>query len=77
MTEGEPVESHELFNRLISNKAIIGDDEDDTSELKYLKAIKDLRDKEPDIFEKIKRLPKKARTSKANTTMKNSLITYF
>lgn len=67
LTEGEPVESHELFNRLISNKSIIGDDEDDTSELKYLRVIKDLRDKDPDTFEKIKRLPKKARSAKKLT----------
>ena len=77
LTEGEPVESHELFNRLISNKAIIGDDEDESSELKYLRVIKDLRDKDPDTFEKIKRLPKKARTAKSNPEMQDSLITYF
>jgi superfamily II DNA/RNA helicase len=77
LTEGEPVESHELFNRLISNKAIIGDDEDDTSELKYLKVIKDLRDKDPDTFEKIKRLPKKARSAKSRPERKDSLITFF
>lgn len=77
LTEGEPVESHELFNRLISKRAIIGDEEDDGSELKYLKVIKDLRDKEPDTFEKIKRLPKKARSCKANSEMHDSLITYF
>lgn len=87
LTEGEPVESHELFNRLISNKAIIGDDEDDTSELKYLKVIKDLRDKAPDTFEKIKRLPKKARSAKnppipplpkgGEGGFHDSLITYF
>lgn len=77
LTEGEPVESHELFNRLISNKSIIGDDEDDTSELKYLKVIKDLRDKDPDTFEKIKRLPKKARSAKSNPEIQDCLITYF
>ncbi|MCL5062547.1 MAG: helicase-related protein [Nitrospiraceae bacterium] len=77
LTEGEPVESHELFNRLISKRAIMGDEENDSSELKYLKVIKDLRDKEPDVFDKIKRLPKKARSAKANIEMKNSLITYF
>ena len=77
LTEGEPVESHELFNRLISNKAIIGDEEDDASELKYLKVIKDLRDKEPDTFEKIKRLPKKARSAKSKPEIQDSLITYF
>lgn len=82
LTEGEPVESHELFNRLISNKAIIGDDEDDISELKYLKVIKDLRDNDPDTFEKIKRLPKKARSAKNSPILPlvkggDSLITYF
>jgi superfamily II DNA/RNA helicase len=89
LTEGEPVESHELFNRLISNKAIIGDDEDESSELKYLKVIKDLRDKDSDTFEKIKRLPKKARSAKRRGDIISpplrggdegeggSLITYF
>jgi len=79
LTEGEPVESHELFNRLISKRAIIGDEENDSSELKYLKVIKDLRDKEPDVFEKIKRLPKKARSAKNPPIppLQNSLITYF
>ncbi|MCX5718321.1 MAG: helicase-related protein, partial [Nitrospirae bacterium] len=77
LTEGEPVESHELFNRLISNKAIIGNDEEDTSELKYLRVIKDLRDKDPDTFEKIKNLPKKARSAKSNSEIHDSLITYF
>ncbi|MEW6110179.1 MAG: helicase-related protein [Nitrospirota bacterium] len=87
LTEGEPVESHELFNRLISKRAIMGDEENDSSELKYLKVIKDLRDKEPDVFEKIKRLPKKARSAKnppipplqkgGEGGFQNSLITYF
>ena len=45
--------------------------------LKYLHAIKEIRDKDPDLFEKIKRLPKKARTAKYHTEQANSLITYF
>jgi len=77
LTEGEPVSSHELFNRLISKKTLTGEDEAEESELKYLQVIKDIRDKNPDLFEKIKRLPKKARTAKANNSLKDSLITYF
>lgn len=82
LTEGEPVASHELFNKLISSRTITGDEEDAGSELKYLRVIKDLRDKEPDTFEKIKRLPKKARTAKLNLNAATSgtdaaLITYF
>ena len=77
LTEGEPVGSHELFNRLVSKKTLTGEDENEASELKYLQVIKDLRDKEPDLFESIKRLPKKARTAKIDQEHKESLITYF
>jgi len=77
LTEGEPIGSHELFNRLISRQALEGDGETEESELKYLHAIKKIRDKDPDLFERIKRLPKKARTAKSSSSHTNSLITYF
>jgi len=77
LTEGEPVGSHELFNRLISKKTLSGEDETEETELKYLHVIKDVRDKNPDLFEKIKRLPKKARTAKTDVEHQGSLVTYF
>ncbi|MBP7508852.1 MAG: helicase [Prolixibacteraceae bacterium] len=77
LTEGEPVGSHELFNRLVSKKTLTGEDENEQSELKYLQVIKELRDKEPDLFEQIKHLPKKARTAKTKQEHEKSLITYF
>ena len=77
LTEGEPIGSHELFNRLISKKTLEGEDDVGESELKYLQVIRDIREKEPDLFEKIKRLPKKARTAKLNNDFTQSLITYF
>jgi len=77
LTEGEPIGSHELFNRLISRQTIEGDDESGESELKYLHVIKETRANDPDLFEKIKRLPKKARTAKYHTKQADSLITYF
>jgi len=77
LTEGEPIGSHELFNRLVSKKTITGEDESEESELKYLKAIRDIRDKNPDLFERIKRLPKKARTAKTLKDKGNSVLTYF
>jgi len=52
LTEGEAIESHELFNRLISKKTITGEDEGDESELKYLQVIRGIRDTDPDLFEK-------------------------
>ncbi|MDE0503495.1 MAG: helicase, partial [Candidatus Poribacteria bacterium] len=77
LTEGEDVESHELFNRLISRKTITGEDEDEESELKYLQVIRGIRDNAPDLFEKIKRLPKKARTAKKYGGEASQLLTYF
>ena len=65
LTEGEPVGSHELFNRLISKTTLTGEDDAEESELKYLQVIKAVRDNHPELFETIKRLPQKARTAKA------------
>ncbi|MFN4219419.1 MAG: helicase-related protein [bacterium] len=83
LTEGEPVSSHELFDKLLSKKTITQEDEDEESELKYLRFIEEVRDKNPELFERIKLLPKKARSAKAfNTSLKdvatpNSLLTFF
>jgi len=77
LTEGEPIGSHELFNRLISKKTITGEDEVEESALKYLQIIRDIRDKNLDLFEKIKRLPKKARTARPLKDKGGLLLTYF
>lgn len=77
LTEGEPIEQHELFNRLTSKSTLTGENGEEKSDLKYLRLIKDLRDKEPGTFERIKRLPKKARTAKQSTKSPESLLTYF
>jgi superfamily II DNA/RNA helicase len=82
LTEGEPVESHELFDKLISKKTIIGEEEAE-SELKYLRIIEEVRDKNPNLFEKIKKLPKKSRSSRKYSDSKEEiadssfLITFF
>jgi len=77
LTEGEPIGSHELFNKLLSKQTVEGEEDGEESELKYLNVIKEIREKDPDLFERIKRLPKKARTSKYSTEYLNSLVTYF
>ena len=77
LTEGEPVSSHELFSRLTSKQTITGEDELEESELKYLKIIECIRDKDEELFNKIKNLPKKARTAKEGKLIKDSLLTYF
>ena len=77
LTEGEDIESHELFDRLTSKKTITGEGEEDESELKYLQVIRAIRDNDPDLFAKVKRLPKKARTAKRHDEKENRLLTYF
>ena len=77
LTEGEPIASHELFDRLLSKQALEEEDGAGESELKYLHTIKMIRDKNSGLFSKIKRLPRKARTAKYYTKQAHSLITYF
>jgi superfamily II DNA or RNA helicase len=64
LTEGEEIVSHDLFAKWNSKKTITGEDEDEETELKYLTEIRSVRDKQPDVFERIKRLPKKARSTR-------------
>ena len=77
LTEGEPIEQHELFNKLTSKTSLTGEDGLEDSELKYLHLIKNIRDKEPSLFERIKRLPKKARTARKSELSGENLVTYF
>ncbi|WP_340690533.1 helicase-related protein [Hydrogenobacter thermophilus] len=82
LTQDEPVASHELFDKLIS-KEILEEDKEEESEIKYLRIIEEIRDKDPKLFEKIKHLPKKARSSKRfseslkDIASPNSLLTFF
>jgi len=77
LTEGEEIKSHDLFDRLTSKKTITGEDEEEESELKYLEVIRKVRDKNPNLFEKIKKLPPKARTARNYDKKSNALLTYF
>jgi len=77
LTEGEEIKSHDIFQRLTSKNAITGEDEEVESELKYLEIIRNIRDKDVDLFAKIKHLPKKARSAKKSSLTQNSIITYF
>ena len=84
LTEGEEIKSHDLFAKLTSKKTITGEDEEEQSELEYLTEIRDVRDKHPELFARIKRLPKKARSTRqvsqapaAGTKEFPSLLSYF
>lgn len=73
----EEIKTHDLFNRLTSKETITGEEEEEDHELKYLTLMRQIRDEQPELFEKIKRLPKKARTARKYPTATNSLLTFF
>lgn len=73
----EEIKSHDLFAKLTSKKIITGEDEEDDPELKYLTFLREIRDKNPDLFERIKKMPKKARTAKKYSVAENSVLTFF
>jgi len=78
LTDGEEIGSQELFNTLNNKKAYTGEDEEGDSELKYLEMMRKIRDENPDLFQKIKTLPKKARSGFKKTKIEsNQLLTFF
>lgn len=78
LTDGEEIGSQELFNTLNNKEAYTGEDEEGDSELKYLELMRKIRDENPDLFQKIKNLPKKARSGfKKSDIESNQLLTFF
>lgn len=83
LTEEEEISAHELFGdfiykRLSDKKTFQGDDEDERSELEYLQLLRNMRDKNTSLFEKIKRLPKKARSCReVESNKEDGLVTFF
>ena len=78
LSDGEEIGSQELFNTLNSKETYSGEKDEENSELKYLEMMRELRDKDPNFFDKIKRLPKKARSGmKKSDINSNQLITFF
>lgn len=77
LTDDEIPEGHSLFSRMLSKEMIEGEDQNEESDLGYLQEIRDIRDNDPKLFAKIKRLPKKARTARKSQNSKTELLTYF
>jgi superfamily II DNA or RNA helicase/HKD family nuclease len=78
LSDGEEFGSQELFNTLNSKTAYTGENGEGDSELKYLELMRKIRDDQPDLFEKIKNLPKKARSGfKKDNLVDDALVTFF
>ena len=78
LSDGEEIGSQELFDSLNNKKSYTGEDGEVNSELKYLEMMCQIRDLQPDLFNKIKKLPKKARSGAHKTGIAdNQLVTFF
>lgn len=82
LTDEEETTNHKLFGEKffdkINNKDTYNEnDVSENSELKYISILENIRDNNLELFNKIKYLPKKARTSRKFDVERNSLITFF
>ncbi|MBV5308836.1 helicase-related protein [Chromatium okenii] len=64
LTENEDIVSHDLFTRWNSKQTLTGEDDNAASELQFLTEIRAVRDTQPELFARIKRLPQKARSTR-------------
>lgn len=77
LSESEEVTSFGLYKVLNDKEALEGKD-DVRSSLPYLTLIRKIRDENPKLYNKIKRLPKKSRSSKTSKIIKNkTTVTFF
>ena len=76
LSDEEVVSSQKLFNDLTSS---LDQEEESTSpELAYLAVIRQIRDNDKPLFEKIKRLPKKSKTGRNSDKVKgDSTVTFI
>jgi superfamily II DNA/RNA helicase len=78
LTENEEIKSFNLFSRITSKETLTGETgEEEDSELKYLRVIRDVQDNQKDLFAKVKNLPRKARAARELAPYASALITYF
>ncbi|MBB1073179.1 helicase [Rhodoferax sp. 4810] len=81
LTDDEEIVSHDLFTRWHSKETVTGEAGDTDSELPFLTEIRAVRDQQPALFERIKRLPNKARSTRqvpiAAVSTMPAVLSYF
>lgn len=75
LSEEEEVSSQKLFNDL--NMDLDADEDSANPELAYLAIIRQVRDNDTSLFEKIKKLPKKAKTGRNSTLVSDEATVSF
>lgn len=78
LSEDEEVSSHNLYHKLTSKESLEASEGNLESELLYLGIIRDVRDNDPDLFAKVKKIPKKAKSAKFSAEIEhNSTISFL
>ena len=83
LSEQEEVTQHDLrgqvlYRKLVSKETYEGEEGSEESDLKYLQIIRQVRDADAALFERIKRLPPKARAGwDAEKSGNDQLVTFF
>ncbi len=78
LSDGEEIGSQELFDTLNQRQTYTGEAGEVDSELKYLEYIRQIRDEQPGLFERIRKLPKKARSGfRISESEGDQLVTFF
>ncbi len=75
LSDQEIVSSQKLFTDLTEN--LDGEEESTNPELAYLAVIRQIRDTDKKLFERIKRLPKKAKTGRYSDLIQNTATITF
>lgn len=77
LSEDESVNSHKLY-RILNSEDIFEDEEQaGASDQIYLKYIRDIRDKNPELFGRIKKIPEKSKTGRNLTNIENTATITF
>ena len=76
LSDDEEVSAQKLFSDL--SKGLDEDDEESTNpELAYLSVIRNIRDNDADLFNKVKKLPVKAKTAKLGIDSEDNTVTFL
>ncbi|WP_138207471.1 helicase-related protein [Haloimpatiens lingqiaonensis] len=78
LSEDEEVSSHNLYKKLNSKDILEAEENDDVYELKYLKIIREVRDNDENLYEKIKKLPQKSKSGRIlNGISEDKTVTFL
>lgn len=77
LSEDEEVSSHKLYQKLNSNDIFDESDVYGESELEYLSLIRKIRDTDEKLFEKVKKLPQKSKSSRKIQIIKSKATVSF